>query len=256
MEGAMSDASLSTLDFCTFTKASMKVYALRQTVADSRCVRPPMRHFPSRLCCINGRTAQNRCGARCRPQAAHGALAMIWRGRNGWHAGALAQPSLSLKLYTEILEDQSQNRHAALKAQDAARAEKPVADPALGKGALSRARWGAHEQGHRLGSWRHYCTRCARTSAILGMHALASLANEADRLCARMPCASGSIRPMQRPASPRAHFSSGISVLAATEVDDADGTRAAQALLGHTTEATPANYIRHKASRKVKPLRW
>lgn len=42
---------------------------------------------------------------------------------------------------------------------------------------------------------------------------------------------------------------------AATEVDDAEGTKAAQALLGHTTEAMTANYIRHKAGRKVRPSR-
>lgn len=42
---------------------------------------------------------------------------------------------------------------------------------------------------------------------------------------------------------------------AATETDDASGTRAAQALLGHTTEAMTADYIRHKVGRKVKPSR-
>ncbi len=42
---------------------------------------------------------------------------------------------------------------------------------------------------------------------------------------------------------------------AATEVDDKAGTKAAQALLGHTTEAMTADYIRHKAGRKVKPVR-
>ncbi|MDA8522027.1 tyrosine-type recombinase/integrase [Acidovorax sp. NCPPB 4044] len=42
---------------------------------------------------------------------------------------------------------------------------------------------------------------------------------------------------------------------AATEADDASGTRAAQALLGHTTEAMTADYIRHKAGKKVTPLR-
>lgn len=42
---------------------------------------------------------------------------------------------------------------------------------------------------------------------------------------------------------------------AATETDDASGTRAAQALLGHTTEAMTANYIRHKVGKKVRPLR-
>lgn len=40
---------------------------------------------------------------------------------------------------------------------------------------------------------------------------------------------------------------------AATEADEAAGTKSAQALLGHTTEAMTANYIRHKAGRKVKP---
>lgn len=41
----------------------------------------------------------------------------------------------------------------------------------------------------------------------------------------------------------------------ATEADDADGIRVAQALLGHTTEAMTADYIRRKAGKKVKPLR-
>ena len=42
---------------------------------------------------------------------------------------------------------------------------------------------------------------------------------------------------------------------AATDTDEASGTRAAQALLGHTTEAMTADYIRHKVGRKVKPSR-
>lgn len=42
---------------------------------------------------------------------------------------------------------------------------------------------------------------------------------------------------------------------AATEADDADGTRTAQALLGHTTETMTADYIRHTAGKKVQPLR-
>lgn len=37
----------------------------------------------------------------------------------------------------------------------------------------------------------------------------------------------------------------------ATEVDEAHGTRAAQALLGHTTEGMTVQYIRHKVGRKV-----
>jgi integrase len=42
---------------------------------------------------------------------------------------------------------------------------------------------------------------------------------------------------------------------AATEADEGGGTRQAQGLLGHTTEAMTANYIRHKVGKKVKPLR-
>jgi integrase len=38
----------------------------------------------------------------------------------------------------------------------------------------------------------------------------------------------------------------------ATEVDEAEGTRAAQALLGHTTESMTVTYIRHKVGRKVR----
>lgn len=41
----------------------------------------------------------------------------------------------------------------------------------------------------------------------------------------------------------------------ATETDEAQGTRAAQALLGHTTEAMTAAYIRHKVGKKVRPIR-
>lgn len=39
---------------------------------------------------------------------------------------------------------------------------------------------------------------------------------------------------------------------AATEADDAAGTRTAQAILGHTTEGMTADYIRHKVGRKVR----
>lgn len=39
---------------------------------------------------------------------------------------------------------------------------------------------------------------------------------------------------------------------AATDTDDVDGTRAAQALLGHTTESMTADYIRHKVGKKVR----
>ena len=42
---------------------------------------------------------------------------------------------------------------------------------------------------------------------------------------------------------------------AATETDDATGTRGAQALLGHTTESMTADYIRHKVGKKVRLLK-
>jgi integrase len=42
---------------------------------------------------------------------------------------------------------------------------------------------------------------------------------------------------------------------AGTEMDEAQGTRAAQALLGHTTESMTVRYIRNKVGRKVRPAR-
>lgn len=42
---------------------------------------------------------------------------------------------------------------------------------------------------------------------------------------------------------------------AATEADDTSGIRAAQALLGHTTENMTSSYVRHKMGKKVSPLR-
>jgi integrase len=41
----------------------------------------------------------------------------------------------------------------------------------------------------------------------------------------------------------------------ATETDEEGGTRAAQAILGHTTESMTEQYIRHKVGRKVRPLK-
>lgn len=41
---------------------------------------------------------------------------------------------------------------------------------------------------------------------------------------------------------------------AATDTDDASGTRTAQALLGHTTETMTADYIRHKVGKRVRLL--
>jgi integrase len=42
---------------------------------------------------------------------------------------------------------------------------------------------------------------------------------------------------------------------AATETDEASGTRSAQALLGHTTESMTSDYIRHKVGKKVRLLK-
>jgi integrase len=41
----------------------------------------------------------------------------------------------------------------------------------------------------------------------------------------------------------------------ATDADEVAGTRTAQAILGHTTEATTAHYIRHKVGKKVRPVK-
>lgn len=41
----------------------------------------------------------------------------------------------------------------------------------------------------------------------------------------------------------------------ATATDDESGTKSAQAILGHATEAMTASYIRHKAGKKVRPIR-
>jgi integrase len=42
---------------------------------------------------------------------------------------------------------------------------------------------------------------------------------------------------------------------AATDADEASGTRTAQAILGHTTEAMTAHYIPHRVGKKVRPVR-
>jgi integrase len=42
---------------------------------------------------------------------------------------------------------------------------------------------------------------------------------------------------------------------AATDADEASGTRTAQVILGHTTEAMTAHYIRHKVGKKVRPVK-
>lgn len=91
---------------------------------------------------------------------------------------------------------------------------------------------------------------------IGGVHALALLVNEAGQ-----PLRSHAIRYRFDQARAKAGIAKSefqfrdLRARAATEADDADGTRAAQALLGHTTEAMTGDYIRHKAGRKVKPLR-
>lgn len=44
-----------------------------------------------------------------------------------------------------------------------------------------------------------------------------------------------------------------LRATAATGLDDTAGLRAAQALLGHTTEGMTADYVRHKVGKRVKP---
>ena len=46
-----------------------------------------------------------------------------------------------------------------------------------------------------------------------------------------------------------------IRAKTATEADGTGGTRTAQAILGHTTEAMTAQYIRHKVGKVVRPIR-
>lgn len=89
-----------------------------------------------------------------------------------------------------------------------------------------------------------------------GVYALSLLVNEAGQ-----PLRADAIRyrfdqARQKAGIAKADFQfRDFRAKAATEADEADGTRAAQALLGHTTEAMTAGYIRHKAGKKVKPLR-
>jgi integrase len=42
---------------------------------------------------------------------------------------------------------------------------------------------------------------------------------------------------------------------AATDADEASGTRTAQAILGHITEAMTAHYILHRVGKKVRSVR-
>lgn len=90
----------------------------------------------------------------------------------------------------------------------------------------------------------------------IDVYALALLVNESGQ-----PLRADAIRyrfeqAMEKASIAKADFQfRDFSASAATEADDADGTRVAQALLGHTTEAMTADYIRHKAGKKIKPLR-
>lgn len=88
----------------------------------------------------------------------------------------------------------------------------------------------------------------------LKVHALALLVNEAGQ-----PLTKHMLRDRFDDARAAGGIKKGdfqfrdLRARAATEMDEAAGTRAAQALLGHTTEGMTANYIRHKVGKKVSP---
>ncbi|RYF07137.1 MAG: hypothetical protein EOO31_07560 [Comamonadaceae bacterium] len=103
---------------------------------------------------------------------------------------------------------------------------------------------------------RRWSKNGATYCAEIGEHALALLVNEAGH-----PLRSDAMRYRFQQAPEKAGIAESefqfrdFRARAATEADDADRIRAAQALLGHTTEAMTADYIRHKVGRKAKPLR-
>lgn len=88
------------------------------------------------------------------------------------------------------------------------------------------------------------------------VHTMALLVNEkGEKLTANM------LRNRFDDARARAHVEKNLfqfrdfRAKVATETDEASGTRAAQALLGHTTESMTASYIRHKVGKKVRPIK-
>lgn len=91
--------------------------------------------------------------------------------------------------------------------------------------------------------------------AIKGVRALAPLVNESGQ-----PLRAGAIRYRFGKARGAAGIAKrgfqfrDFRAQAATDTDDQDGTKAAQALLGHTTEAMAADYMQHKVGKKVRSV--
>jgi len=90
----------------------------------------------------------------------------------------------------------------------------------------------------------------------IGVHALALLVNEKGHPLGKDAIRSRFDKARAAAGVAKADFQiRDLRAKAATETDDAGGTRAAQALLGHTTEAMTANYIRRKVGKKVSSIR-
>lgn len=88
------------------------------------------------------------------------------------------------------------------------------------------------------------------------MHALALLVNEEGKPLGRDAIRSRFDKARAAAGVAKSDFQiRDLRAKAATETDDAGGTRAAQALLGHTTEGMTASYIRRKAGKKVSSIR-
>ncbi|RMX08545.1 integrase [Corticibacter populi] len=88
------------------------------------------------------------------------------------------------------------------------------------------------------------------------VHALAILVSETGQ-----PMTYNALRNRFDAARDRAGIDKGsfqfrdLRAKAATDADDVADIKTAQAMLGHTTEAMTAHYIRHRVGKKVKPIR-
>lgn len=112
--------------------------------------------------------------------------------------------------------------------------------------AVARSRWS-----HRT-ERRHQCSLALNAENEHCTQALCWSMRTGSR-CVRMPSATPSTK-RKRAGIPKADFQfRDFRAKVATEADEATGTKSAQAILGHTTEAMTADYIRHKAGRKVRP---
>lgn len=98
--------------------------------------------------------------------------------------------------------------------------------------------------------------RHAVASRVGNVSPMALLVNEAGRALSKDMLRNRFDDARARAGVEKAEFQfRDLRAKAATDADDEGGTRQAQALLGHTTEGMTANYIRHKAGRRVMPIR-